>query len=156
MKNKKLTYILLPVVIGIWAYLFYSFFLKLKGSDDNIVFKKDFIPSLTLEKLAVDTFSIEPNYRDPFLDKSAEVQKTVKTTPANVIVTKNTGMGWPKLVYSGIIKNQTGNKQLALIQINGKQNRIQLNQIIDGVSITKITRDSILVKFGKESRWIRR
>ncbi|MES2141095.1 MAG: hypothetical protein V4511_15420 [Bacteroidota bacterium] len=164
MKNKKLLYILIPVVLLVWGVIIYRIFNVVNGSNSNEVLKSVIIENVNNENL-IDTFSIHPNYRDPFISKRAK-----KTTSENKVVSAITkpdiikkvtntvpvSNKWPNIVYNGLIKNEKSNKQLALVQINGQANILQLGNVAEGVELTKIFRDSIEVKFNLEKRYIRK
>lgn len=164
MKNKKLLYILIPVVLLVWGIIIYRIFNVVNGSNSNEVLKSSIIENVNNENL-VDTFSIHPNYRDPFISKRAK--KTISENKITSTITKpdvikkvsNTAPisnKWPSIVYNGLIKNEKSNKQLALVQINGQSNILQLGNVAEGVELTKIFRDSIEVKFNSEKRFIRK
>jgi hypothetical protein len=165
MKNKKLLYILIPIVLLVWGVIIYRIFNVVNGSGSNEVRKSAFVENTVNENL-IDTFSIHPNYRDPFISKRAK-----KTTSENKIISTVTKPDlikkvsnvvvplsdkWPSLVYNGLIKNEKSNKQLALVLINGQSNILQLGNVSEGVELTKIFRDSIEVKFNSEKRFIRK
>lgn len=165
MKNKKLLYILIPIVLLVWGVIIYRIFNVVNGSGSNEVRKSSFVENTVNENL-IDTFSIHPNYRDPFISKRAKkttfenkITSTV-TKPdlikkvANVVVPLSNK--WPSIVYNGLIKNEKSNKQLALVQINGQSNILQLGNVAEGVELTKIFRDSIEVKFNLEKRFVRK
>lgn len=164
MKNKKLLYILIPVVLLVWGVIIYRIFNVVNGSGSNEVRISSFVENTINENL-IDTFSIHPNYRDPFISKRAK-----KTTSENKItstitkpdlikkvsITAPMSDKWPSIVYNGLIKNEKSNKQLALVQINGQSNILQLGNVAEGVELTKIFRDSIEVKFNSEKRFVRK
>ncbi|MBI2269772.1 MAG: hypothetical protein HYU69_05370 [Bacteroidetes bacterium] len=152
-----MTYLMVPVVIAIWAYVFYSIFGNKDKPDKDLLHPANAARLNNTTGQPVDTFSIKADYRDPFLDKlmGGEQPKSasaIKTPPVKVQPLTT----WPQVAYFGIIKNQTGNKQLALLQINGKQSRMQLNQMAGDITLMKITKDSVQVKFGKEMKYVRR
>src|ERR1700753_1159389 len=68
MKNKKLTYILIAVVVGVWGMILYRVFDTVGENDDAPV--TAFIPK---DKEPLNDYAIQPdttrlllNYRDPF------------------------------------------------------------------------------------------
>lgn len=148
---------MVPVVIAIWAYVFYNIFGNKDKPDNDSLHSANTTRLNNTTQQPVDTFSIKADYRDPFLDKlmtgdQPKSVSVVKTSPIKV----QPLTAWPQVAYFGIIKNQTGNKQLALLQINGKQSRMQLNQMTGEITLMKITRDSVQIKFGKEMKYVRR
>lgn len=162
MKNKKLLYVLIPAVLLLWGVIIYKIFNVVNGSKSEEVYKSSFIENSDDENL-IDTFSIHPNYRDPFLGKivkkSSPSENKVPNINPNPIAQKKatpTSTVWPTLVYSGLIKNQKSNKTLALVQINGQAHIMKIADIEAEVELTKIFRDSIEVKFQKEKRFVRK
>lgn len=165
MKNKKLLYILIPVVLLVWGVIIYRIFNVVNSSGSNEVRKSSFVEN-TVNETLIDTFSIHPNYRDPFISKRAKKttfeNKVVSTITKPDLIKKVSNVvvplsnKWPSIVYNGLIKNERSNKQLALVQINGQSNILQLGNVAEGVELTKIFRDSIEVKFNSEKRFIRR
>lgn len=160
MKNKKLLYILIPLVLLVWGVILYKIFNVVNVSDSNEVLKSIVIVSPSNENL-IDTFSIHPNYRDPFLSKRAkkiiisENKATIiAATPKLIKKIIAPLPKWPNLVYGGLIKNQNSNKQLALVQINGQSNIMKIGDIVGEIELTKIFSDSIEVKFQKEKRFV--
>lgn len=156
MKNKKMTYLMMLAVLVIWGYFFYTMFGSKDGGDINKMKASIIKLSEDTTQLPIDSFSILAAYRDPFLDKMAEGVKPASSSILKTPPTKKPETAWPQIAYFGLIKNQTSNKQLILMQINGKQHRIQLNQIVDELTLMKITRDSVQVKFGKQMKYVKR
>ncbi len=167
MKNKKLTYVLIPLVLLVWGTIIYKI-VKVANNDDDSskMYKSTFMENEGNELLS-DTFSIHPNYRDPFISKrtkgatSPENSIHSPATPNSNEINKSIALPsssgrWPAIVYSGLIKNQKSNKQLALIQIDGKANIMKTGDIMEQIELTKIFRDSIEVKFYKEKKIIKR
>lgn len=148
---------MVPVVIAIWAFVFYNIFGKKDKPDNDSLHSANTTRLNNTTQQPVDTFSIKADYRDPFLDKlmAGDQPKSVSVIKAPSVKVQ-TVTAWPQLAYFGIIKNQTGNKQIALLQINGKQSRMQLNQMAGEITLMKITKDSVQVKFGKEMKYVRR
>ena len=160
MKNKKLLYVLIPAVLLVWGIIIYKIVAPGSGGDDTSPLKNnEFITSSSTEILN-DTFSINPNYRDPFLGKS--IKKTIPsenkvsnvTIPTVIKKTTEPTIKWPSVIYAGLIKNKKSNKQLVLIQINGQSSSIKVGEIINGIELINIFKDSIEVKFGNEKKFV--
>ncbi len=160
MKNKKLLYILIPTVILIWGAVVYKIYSATHGSDNNSLVMNTVVLSKAEVNEISDTFSIHPDLRDPFKGKFKKVSSSGdnSATPVKPKITeiKSVVSQFPKVVYSGMIKNQKSNKQLVLIQINGQGNTMKVGDEISGVQLTKVFRDSIEVKFGKEKMFVRK
>lgn len=162
MKNKKLLYVLIPLVLLVWGLIIYRIFNVVNGADSNEMHKTAFIGNTDNEN-SIDTFSIHPNYRDPFISKgvkkiilSDNEVANVAVTPKVIVKTTTSSTIWPNLLYSGLIKNQKSNKALALVQINGQANIMKIGDIVGEIELTKIFHDSIEVKFQKEKRFVKK
>ena len=119
MKNKKSIYILLPLVLLIWAMVIYQFF-SFSGPDiaeannaKTFIIKPINIP----EK---DTFTINVNYRDPFLGKmylpkkpGTGNAKKRKPKPAEPII-------MPSIIYKGIVSDKKKEKKVFMLIIKGQ------------------------------------
>lgn len=159
MKNKKIVYVLIPVTLIVWGLIFYKIFSGIYGGADvPVAGGNEFIAGDSNETMN-DTFSIHPDYRDPFLGKftkpaiiqdhrSDAVAKKVTATPVMSV--------WPSIVYGGLIRNQKSNKQLIMLVVNGQSTTAKTGDLVSGVEITKVYKDSIEVKFGKEKRFVRK
>ena len=156
MKNKKIIYLLLPLVVIIWGIILYRVFSisadpGLPTADHPSINKDAATPLL-------DTFSINANYRDPFLDKVMRVQHDdkIKNPTAKKVEKVITPSKWPDLTYFGIIKNQESGKKLIMINIDGKSNFIKEGHEASGIHLLKVYKDSIEVSFMKEKRIVRK
>ncbi len=156
MKNKKLLYVLLPAVVFIWGAIIYKVVVGLSGSDDN-AFQKIKMAEIKSYEIVNDTFSINPTYRDPFSRKQTKSNLNPSNSHSNQLSSSTTHKTiWPEIIYGGIVKNQKSNKQLVIIQINGQSNTIKVGETFNGVMLTKVFKDSIEVKFGKEKKHVKK
>lgn len=155
MKNKKLLYVLIPGTLFVWGMIIFKVFNTVHTEANTVVQHAELITAD--DEIKCDTFSIHPVYRDPFLGKKnkmndpGSVQTATKITKPKIapVIT-----AWPKIVYSGIIKNQKSNKQLALLQINGQSNMMKVGEEAYGVQLLKVFKDSIEVEFLKEKKFV--
>jgi len=145
MKNKKSIYILLPVVLLIWGLVIYRLF----------DFTADDIPDGTplnfkVKPLAIkpkDTFSINVNYRDPFLGKMylpVQGKKTIKKAST----TKQTPpLIWPSIVYKGIVSDNKNKKKVFMLIISGQTFLMSEKDTQLDVHLTGGNREYITVRF---------
>jgi hypothetical protein len=161
MKNKKLKYVLIPVVIVVWGLVFYKVF---NYANDDIV-----LPSISnqLSKSATvesqkDTFSLSLQYQDPFLKKNRIIRKEsteaqeLNTNQANTPLTirhsrRRRTKPTPKqklseISYGGEIINANTKNVTAVIKINGKNKLLSKGDIVGDVEILKVYTDSIILK----------
>jgi hypothetical protein len=156
MKSKKTVYLVLPVVIGLWALVIYKIVNIYSASEGKLVAASSFIPPVLIAN-SNDTFSITANYRDPFLGKTetpAAVNNTPKTPPPPKKIAEPTK--WPVITYGGVIKSRKSNAQLCMVSINGQTNFMKEGDVLSDVQLKKIYKDSIDVVFQKEKRVVKK
>jgi len=159
MKNKKLTYFLIFIVLIVWGLIIYRIFAVVGANDDTLP-----VSSTKLAKEPYNDFSIPKdtsklllNYRDPFgLTKQ-------KDTAAAVVKIKNvkivqsssvTPFNWSFIQYAGYIRNSSSKKLIALVSINGKNEMLSEGDIKDQVKLIKNLRDSIKISFNGKTKFI--
>ena len=157
MKNKKLIYILLPLVILIWGSIIYKIFYNTSREEE---LADEILPQKNISATSVlDTFSIIANYRDPFLGNVVYSENNVNEVPKQKVLPQpkvEQVVQWPNIVYGGMIKNQQSTKQLALLKINGKENIIKAGEMVGTIELVKIYKDSVEVKMGKVGKVVRK
>jgi len=156
MKNKKLLYILIPCTLFLWGMIIYKIFSVATGDDESKFKSAVLIPGI-ITKTISDTFSIHPSYRDPFLGTTHATIITHRNNVPKKITTPvvvKAASPFPQVTYGGLIKNTKSNKQLIMVQINGQSNIMKIGDVISEVELTKVFRDSIEVRFQKETRFI--
>lgn len=161
MKNKKLVYVLLPLVVLIWGIIVYRIFTSINPDSPNVTGRQSSLVTDTLQKNVPDTFTIVANYRDPFLGAlpvapskpGFSVTKPVAKAPEPPKET--IPVLWPSLSYSGMVRNKDSKKQMALIQINNSMHSMQINETVAGVQLLGIYPDSIIVVFNKQKKTIK-
>lgn len=158
MKNKKLIYVLLPLVILIWGTIFYKIFFS--ASPEEELAEGTINPQKIIAAASVaDTFSIVASYRDPFLGNAVYSENTDNETPKPKMVPApkiEQAVQWPAIIYGGMIKNQQSTRQLALVKINGKENILKAGEMVGTIELAKIYKDSIEVKMGKEKKVVKK
>jgi len=153
MKNKA-GYILLPLVVAVWALIGYRVLGFLKQDKISVSDTKTEEPNISLNNLVQDTFSIEANYRDPFI--AQQVQHVVVTGPPQKVVqpkpVAKQNQPWPTISYLGLVKNNKSNKALAMVTFNKKLRNMGIGDETDGIKIIDIQRDSLVAKFNGERK----
>ena len=152
MKNKKNIYILLPVVLLIWGMVIYRLFSFTNPETDTTITNT----SVRLKPLNIkerDTFSIDVNYRDPFLGKMyrPESQKTAATHNVKAI---KEPIVWPAVIYRGIVSESNGKKKVFMLSINGKTYFMTERTTEEGVTLKKGNRSTIQVTYKGEKNEI--
>ncbi|MDD7886050.1 hypothetical protein [Flavivirga sp. 57AJ16] len=147
MKNKTKTYVLLALVLGIWGIIGYRIVSTINPVAPDVVqqgFEVAFNPKAQIE---VDTFSIQPVNRDPFLGTLLVKKKPKRTfkkpTQPKVV--------WLPVLYHGSISKQDTKTKVFIVSINGQQNLMKIGQTIHGVKLIKGNSNSVTLTY-KEAR----
>ncbi|MBW8050715.1 MAG: hypothetical protein FVQ77_10360 [Cytophagales bacterium] len=162
MKNKKLTYFLIVLLVFIWGLIFYKIFVGVFDGSNNYVIAN--IQKKPVKDIIItsDTFTIKANYRDPFLAQtySNVAKKTKKKIVTKPVIKKPIEavlpIRWPVIKYLGSIKNQKTNKEVAMININRKEKLISVGDTVTGIRLLKIYGDSVQVVYEKEKKVIKK
>jgi len=161
-KNKKLTYLLLCAVAGVWGIILYKIFFKEKEDQDifpSTAVKADHEP---YDKYTVktDTFKLVLNYRDPFLGTAAPASKTEKSDMPSVPVIKAPvvippPLNWSGIQYSGRIINPVSKRIVSILSVNGKERMMAEGEVFEGVKLLKNQRDSVLLSWQGKQKYIK-
>lgn len=172
LKNKKSSYFLLPVTLGIWGFIGYKVYQYMNDGDDNIVITENIQP-LNTEKIIADTFSLFNNYRDPFLGNDGKEMggSSTKTNYSNsnytsnnnnnkpkknpVVAptnTANANNGWPKITYSGMMVNESSKQSIAFITVDGVSNRVKVADKVNELKVIAFDQNGITLQKGKEKK----
>jgi hypothetical protein len=129
MKNEKLLFVLVPVMIIIWGTIFYKLFFKTK---EAIV-----IPTYTIEEeqenteLITESWKLNLTYKDPFLkgrvygsldqlEKKETKKKEKEIDPPIPVVT----IKWPNIQYMGFVDDRVSlniNGYIALMNVGDEE-----------------------------------
>lgn len=148
MKNKKSIYILLPVVLFIWGTVMYQFF-SFSGIDQKTITESNDFKIKPLQLKERDTFSINVNYRDPFLGK---VNSSVSISKKNTHKIKKEPkieepLVWPTILYKGIVSDTKEKITIYMLIINGKTCLMKKGETENEVFLKDGDRESIYVKY---------
>ncbi len=157
-KNKKLTYILLPIVIGVWGLIIYRIFAVASPDSPTPRFADSQAEAASSQ--LPDTFHLLANYPDPFLGRIVQEKRFSSGKP----VLKKEGpkpvvkaqQAWPAITYVGMIKNQKSSKQLVMVQIDGVSNVMKAGDNAGGIALTRIFRDSVELAMGKDRKIVKK
>jgi hypothetical protein len=161
MKNKKVLYFLFPATLIVWITIFVRIYNTLNPTSEIKISTLNDSKEVQASQMVSDTFSIDNNYRDPFVGDKI-ILKTNNASSNNfnpikpvVPIPKKESL-WPKILYLGMIKNQKSNKQLVLVQINDNLETMKIGDLNNNIQVCKIFKDSIEVMFGKQKKFIRK
>ena len=155
MKNKKLTYILIPIAIIVWG----GIILRIVGFNNsdpetNTTRTNEMEPdTMVFNK---NEFELIANYRDPFLGKFIrgthqiavkKTKKPKKSIPKKII---KTPLVWPHIDYDGSIRSE--NKVIAVLKINAKKHLLEQGEEFSGLKIKQVYPDSVTIVYKKETK----
>ena len=146
MLKKKSIFILLPLTIIVWVLISYKIFISL-GSGDNQMKKNPSTNNIQTNEVILDeSFSLLLDYPDPFLKQISANKNEFKqdfNNRKNKVL--NLESVWPSIKYFGLIKNKKTNELKISIQFEMKNFILSVRDEVDGVSISEIHSDSIIV-----------
>jgi Tfp pilus assembly protein PilP len=157
MKKKKVIYFLLPIIVLVWAFVFYQLF-GYFFSEPNYAKEHEMV-KMNIDEIKADTFSIVANYRDPFLDAKKVVSQSSHRGNSSSTKKKKTlppvaDKLWPVIKYNGMIKNNDSERRVGIVSISGKEYLVKEGDVLDEVKVKKIEKDLIAVVFQKEQKTI--
>lgn len=160
MKNGKLKYILIAIVLGIWSTIIYRYIAYLKGND----YSKQYVlnNNNTNFNQNTDTFTLYANYSNPFIgiNDTKQGNKSSSNNDVHKIVTKpkivpiNT-ITWPSIKYSGIVFNTKNNRNSVMLTINGKIHILEKDGSIMGIKIIAVKKDSIALLYLNQQKYFK-
>ncbi|MEM7104362.1 MAG: hypothetical protein AAF502_14585 [Bacteroidota bacterium] len=151
MKAKTTQYILGLALIVIWGIIGQKVFAALKNDDQYSVIAQNDIPVTSITEQ--DSFTLFLNYDDPFRlttkKNSSKVQKPIgKHKPVKRTIPKKApSVKVPNFAFKGMIKNHRTGKQAGLISVDGKYLQLDKGEILEGIKLLTITRDSALISW---------
>ena len=154
MKNKKLLYLLLPLVLLVWGMIFYRVFRVTPGAPpDEIKYthaeKK---PPAGWIKSLPDTIAV--NYPDPFLKKYIDapvketVKKEAKVTVPKKVVPKAPPVNWADLRFYGTTRNEASGTTLAMVAFRGSGSSVREQETVGDFTVKKIGKNFLTVLRG--------
>ena len=160
MKNKKLNYFLIVVVLAVWGIAIYRVVDGLNAGDDDgaTATVKTVKEPYNDFAVAKDTTRLLLNYRDPFglVKQKDTVNSYVKRSYHKTIMTvqKQQAFNWGFIQYSGYIRNPVSKKLITLLSINGKNEMLSEGESRDQVKLLKNLKDSIKVSYNGKIKFI--
>ncbi|MBB2145793.1 hypothetical protein GM921_09865 [Pedobacter sp. LMG 31464] len=162
MKNKKVMYGLLVVVVIVWGIIGYRVFMA-SGSQElppvqAALPKREYVQLINHEN---DTVNLDLAYRDPFSvangDFIAEAAGNAVglKNPAPALLMPRTGVNWSTIQYMGYITNPDTKLKVVLISLNGKDLMLAEGQSLNGLRLIKYTGDSVKIEYQKESKYLK-
>ena len=167
MKNKTTTYALIVVVLLLWGYIVYKIYAGVSGDETpeaTVVRSKPQVKESIA--LKVEDYTLNLNYRDPFLGKAAQqnverpkvTQRSQQVRPLvqRAPVPPPEVIDWSFIQFKGIMKNPTSQKIVSIVIINNAQYMLEEGAIGGGVKVIKVYKDSLKVSYKNIKKTITR
>lgn len=165
-KNKRLNYLLIVLVIGIWGTIIYRV-LNYSGSDDIPIHASQFnLPPLVQAESTTPSYNLQGGYADPFLNNSpkkksnsgsrvssSSKKKDSKTKSATYPSTPPPKP--PSILYKGFSVNNNEVSRVKL-QIDGKTYTLEIGETVQGVTVQEMSRHRVIVKWNGEQIQVER
>jgi len=150
MKNKKNILILLPVVLLIWGGVIYQFSSFL-NTENATLYKVKEINIKPFKFKERNKFSININYRDPFLGKmytnTQQAPKTNSTLKTIKAIKPELIMVWPTILYKGIVSDTKEKNKVFMMVITGHIFLMKKGDIENDIHIEDGDNASVSVKY---------
>ncbi|SHM96918.1 hypothetical protein [Flavobacterium chilense] len=149
MKNKKNIYILLPIVLFVWGAVLFQLF-SFTSSDETIIENN---PEFTIKPLKINkrqSFTIDVNYRDPFLGKmyaANTVQTTTNTTKTTKVTKPKETLVWPTILYKGLISDTKDKNKIFMLIIDNKNYYMKIGDTENEIFLKSGDKESVYVKY---------
>lgn len=149
MKNKKNIYILLAVVLFVWGAVLYQVFSFTNSNEIPVSNNPEFIikPLKIKER---QTFTININYRDPFLGKMYAPQ-TVSNVKASTKIKKQPksqeNLVWPSILYKGMISDVKNKSKIFMLIINSQYHYMKIGDTENEIFLKEGNKESVYIKY---------
>lgn len=157
MKNKKLAYLLVPLVLLIWGHIIYKLVV---GYSEVETVMEDIAPAPVLKEVQLKTeaYELYANYADPFLKRQPKGDNVVTTPTTNTttqhatvvpvkVEPKPVQEKWPDIEYKGSIINNTTKEVVAMMSIDKKNQLLKKNDSYKELTLVDIATDSVVVAY---------
>lgn len=168
MKNRKLIFVLIPLVIIVWALIFYRIGSLPRGfSLSDTTHNRDF--GQKESKVSVDSFNLLLNYPDPFLQgvgihgDTNEPDVLSDNEIINVPAVQRSPLPEKKMKeealavrYLGLVGNVTTKKIVGVFMVNNRNVLLEEQKADQGMRVLSLWTDSALVLFESNKLIVRR
>ena len=163
MREKKKLYILLPLVALVWGVIGFRVYEYYTANQPET--ETEIMINKTPLKSGSDSFSLFNDYPDPFLGEVLRVSlpgsrsgshKKVALPIVKLPVKAPEVIRWPVVQYKGTIKSEKNGKVYAVVTINNRERLVKEKDLVDGLAVFSIRKDSIGLDMKGERRFFRK
>lgn len=160
--QKRLKYLMMVAVAGIWGYVIYQYFIYVPAMSRPVVLHAEAKKDVKQDTVGIDTFSLISEYRDPFLARTRDLENSVPVAndvampvpmarPVQVVAKVN----WRQYRFMGMV-NETGREGTGLLQVNGKLIYVVRGEVSAEMEVVGMWADSIRLRVDGETQTVRR
>jgi len=160
-KNPKLVYLLVVLVIAIWATIFIKVF-SVEPSSVHFVKSNVLTKEAQIEMDEKEVYELYLDYVDPFLGKGKVSRKSVNSTLEQQNESKLKGIDKnsfkaierqflstqpviPTIKYHGMFCNASKNKKIAILEVDNARMVMEEGEVNNELSVSSVHMDSIVL-----------
>lgn len=160
MKNKKLTYTLLLLVLCVWGIIIFQIIDRKPASLPDVSIQKNSGKSFTSEIMdyKYDNAIVDPFFRN-VIRTNGEVQKKSTSRINKPEIEPKIPVAeveFPRIEFSGLINNPSNNKKIAIISIDDVKHVLREGSTIGDYVFDNFQKDSIKVSSKNKSLFIKK
>lgn len=153
---------LIVFVLALWGTIVYRYVNNYFYSQSSII-EEDFNQYSLIKINKRDTFNLANLNRDPFLGKTTNKYKPISINNNSTIKVSNKiskpisskiSTPIPTIQYFGIIKSSSKKDEMIIVKINNVVKKMRLNSEFEGVRVKKVFKDSVLISFNNNLKYI--
>lgn len=138
----------MPIVLFVWGGVLYQVF-SFTNTDKIIPNEKNEFTIKPLKIKERQTFSINVNYRDPFLGKMYTPKKAstvqAKSTKGNKQPKPQDILVWPTVAYKGMISDNKEKKKVFILIIDGKNHYMKIGDTQNEIFLKEGDKESVYI-----------
>jgi hypothetical protein len=149
-KDKRTTYILVPLTIIIWGIIFIKIYSEF-GSKKLIIENLSRVIHVEQANNKDSVYDLILNYPDPFLKEHGRNKQLSRSANMELknSIPANT---WPNIEFRGFVGKNSGT-ETGFLKIGNTNMLVMQGQNLSGFIIRSIVKDSICIEFKNELRW---
>ncbi|MDH7445313.1 hypothetical protein [Aquimarina sp. 2201CG14-23] len=144
LKGKKGLYVLLPLVVCIWGAIIFQV-VDAFSDEDPVIANTNPISFATIKTKEREKFTIGEVDRDPFLGTIYKPKKVINQNPKPVA--KKQEIVWPSIRYKGLVSAQNNSSAIFMVEINGSDQLMRINESFSEVKLIKGTTGTIKLRY---------
>lgn len=156
MKNKKLKWLLIPLVLILWGIIGYQIYSGVKG-EVQVIQEPKAKPSVIATTQDTLSYVLNLDYPDPFLKNRKRINPSYTSSTNNApssptkpkvkatVVLKP--LRWPSLTYKGQLEKKGSKTPMCIVEIDKTLFFMRKGEEQDGVKLLHVFTDSVQVAY---------